>query len=54
MRMTGDRSLAMLRPVKTVIVTYNGKREKSLCQCKLVVVRKGVKHRLVFNVLQGK
>ena len=44
----------MLRPVKTVTVTYNGTREKSLGQCKLFVVRKGVKHRLVFNVLQGK
>ena len=53
-KVTGDRSLAMLRPVKTVIVTYNGTREKSLGQCKLSVVRKGVKHRLVFNVLQGK
>ena len=53
-KVTGDRSLAMPRPVKTVIVTYNGTREKSLGQCKLSVVRKGVKHRLVFNVLQGK
>ena len=54
MRVTGDRSLAKLRPVKTVIVTYNGTRDKALGQCKLSVVRKGVKHRLVFNVLQGK
>ena len=53
-KVTGARSLAVLRPVKTVIVTYNGTREKSLGQCKLSVVRKGVKHRLVFNVLQGK
>ena len=53
-KVTGDRSLPMLRPVKTVIVTYNGTREKSLGQCKLSVVRKGAKHRLVFNVLQGK
>ena len=34
--------------------TYNGTREKALGQCKLSVVRKGVKHRLVFKVLQGK
>ena len=53
-RVVGDRSLAMLRPLKTVIVTYNGTREKSLGRCKLSVVRKGLKHRLVFNVLQGK
>ena len=53
-RVTGDRSLAKLRPVKTGIVSYNGTREKALGQCKLSVVRKGVKHRLVFNVLQGK
>ena len=53
-RVTGDRSLAKLRPLKTVIVTYNGTREKALGQCKLSMVRKGVKHRLVFNVLQGK
>ena len=52
-RVPGDRSLAKLRPVKTGIVTYNGTREKALGQCKLSVVRKGVKHRLVFNVLQG-
>ena len=52
-RVTGDRSLAKLRPVKTVIVTYNGTREKALGQSKLSVVRKGVKHRLVFNDLQG-
>ena len=45
--------LAKLRPVKIVIVTYNGTREKALGQCKLSVVRKGVKHKLVFNVLQG-
>ena len=53
-RVTAHRSLAKLRPVKTVIVTYNGTRGKALGQCKLSVVRKGVKHRLVFNVLQGK
>ena len=53
-RVVGDRSLAMLRPVKTVTVTYNGTRDKSLGQCKLSVVRKEVKHRLVFNVSQGK
>ena len=53
-KVTGDRSLAMLRPVKTFIVMYNGTREKSLGQCKLSVVRKGVKHILVVNVLQGK
>ena len=52
-RVTRDRSLAKLRSVKTVIVMYNGTREKELGQCKLSVVRKGVKHRLVFNVLQG-
>ena len=52
-RVTGDRSLAKLRPVKTVTVTYNGTCEKALGQCKLSVVRKGVKHRLVFNVWQG-
>ena len=33
-RVTGVRSLAKLRPVKTVIVTYNGTREKELGQCK--------------------
>ena len=53
-RVTEDRSLAKLRPLKTVIVTYNGTSEKALGQCKLSVVRKGMKHRLVFNVLQGK
>ena len=53
-RVTGDRTLVKLRPVKTVSVTYNGTCEKALGQCKLSVVRKGVKHRLVFNVLQGK
>ena len=37
-KVTGDRSLATLRPVKTVIVTYDGTREKSLGQCKLSVV----------------
>lgn len=52
-RVTGDSSLAKLRPVKTVIVTYTGTRETALGQCKLLVTRKGVKHRLVFNVLQG-
>ena len=31
-----------------------GTREKELGQCKLSVVRKGVKHRITFNVLQGK
>ena len=48
---TGDKSLAKLSSVKTVIVMYNGAREKALGQCKLSVVRK---RRLVFNVLQGK
>ena len=53
-RVIGDRSLARLWPVKTVTVTYNGTPEKSLGQCKLSVIGKGVKYRLVFNVLQGK
>ena len=39
---------------KPTIVTYVGTREKALGQCKLSVVRKGVKHRITFNVLQGK
>ena len=50
-RVVGDRSLARLRPVKSVSVTYNGTRDKSLGQCKLSVVRKGLKHKLVFNIL---
>ena len=37
---TGDISLAKLRPVKTVIMTYNGTCEKLLGQCKLLVFRK--------------
>lgn len=53
-RATGDRSLANLRPIKLVIVTYTGARETALGQCKLLVTRRGVKHRIVFNILQGK
>ena len=53
-RITGDTTLAKLRPVHTTIVTYVGTREKALGQCKLLVERKGIKHRIVFNVLQGK
>ena len=53
-RVTGDESLAMLKQVNPTIVTYVGTREKALGQCKLSVVRKGVKHRITFNVLQGK
>ena len=53
-RVTGDESLTMLKQVKPTIVTYVGTREKALGQCKLSVVRKGVKHRITFNVLQGK
>ena len=53
-RVTGDESLAMLKQVKPTIVTYVGTREKALEQCKLSVVKKGVKHRITFNVLQGK
>ena len=53
-RITGDTTLAKLRPVHTTIVTYVGTREKALGQCKLSVERKGIKHRIVFNVLQGK
>ena len=53
-RDTGDESLAMLKQVKPTIVTYVGTREKALWQCKLSVVRKGVKHRITFNVLQCK
>ena len=37
-------SLAMLLQLETVNVTYNGTHEKSLGQCKLSVVRRGVKH----------
>ena len=44
----------MLKQVKPTIVTYVGTREKALGQYKLSVVRKGVKHRITFNVLQGK
>lgn len=44
----------MLKQVKPTIVTYVGTRENALGQCKLPVVRKGVKHRITFNVLQGK
>ena len=32
-RVTGDRSLAKLRPVKTVIVTYSGTRWVSVSVC---------------------
>ena len=53
-RVTGDESLTMLKQVKPTIVAYVGTREKALGQCKLSVVRKGVKHRITFNVLQGK
>ena len=52
-RVTGDKSLVNLRPIKLVIVTYTGAREKALGQCKLLVTRKGVTHRIVFNILQG-
>ena len=44
----------LMRPMKTVIVTHSVTHEKSRGQCKLLVVMKGVKHRLDFNVLQGK
>ena len=44
----------MLKQVKPSIVTYVGTREKALGQCKLSVVRNGVKHRITFNVLQDK
>ena len=53
-RVTGDESLTMLIQVTPTIVMYVGTREKALGQCKLSVVRKGVKHRITFNVLQGK
>ena len=53
-RVTGDESLTMLKQVKPTIVMYVGTREKALGQCKLSVVRKGVKHRIAFNILQGK
>ena len=53
-RVTGDESLTMLKQVKPTIVTYVGTREKALGQCKFSVVRKGVIHRITFNVLQGK
>ena len=53
-RVTGDESLPMLKQVKPTTVTYVDTRNKALWQCKLAVVRKGVKHRITFNVLQGK
>ena len=53
-RVTGYESMAMLKQVKPTIVTYVGTREKALGQCNLSVVRKGVKHRITYNVLQGK
>ena len=53
-RVTGEESLDMLKQVKPTIVTHVGTREKALGHCKLPVVRRGVKHRITFNVLQGK
>ena len=50
-RVPGDKSLAKLRPVKTVIVTYNGTCEKALGQCKLSMVRKGVNTQTSFQRL---
>ena len=49
-RVTRDISLAMLLQLETVIVTYNRTHEKSLGQYKRSVIRRGVKHRLVFNI----
>ena len=50
-RVTGDKSLVNLKPIKLVIVTYTGAREKALDQCNLLATGKGVANRIVFNIL---